>query len=147
MLWNGTPENIEIIEQFNCFKVCVTKWIKVNKLLNGQYSVSKNIRFKTPLLSRLRFERYFSHHPDDGRSISWNLAYLNILVHDVINLLYYEYWTDKQKYFYVYPLLRSDLFDCSDTYIVLKGTITVGGTNANSWTNKELAFKNNAPFR
>ena len=38
---------------------------------------------------RLRFERYFSHHqPDDGRSISRNVASLNILVHDVINLLY-----------------------------------------------------------
>ena len=23
------------------------------------------------------------------------------LFHDVINLLYYEYWTDKQKYFYL----------------------------------------------
>ena len=30
------------------------------------------------------------------------LKHLNILVHDMINLLYYEYWTDKQKYFYVY---------------------------------------------
>ena len=30
---------------------------------------------------------------------------LNILVHDVINLLYYEYWTDKYKYFYVFPIL------------------------------------------
>ena len=39
--------------------------------------------------------------PDDGRSISRNEAHLIILVHDVINLLYYEYWTDKQKYFYV----------------------------------------------
>ena len=29
-------------------------------------------------------------------------AHLNILVHDMINLLYYEYWTDKQKYLYVY---------------------------------------------
>ena len=28
-------------------------------------------------------------------------AHLNILVHDMINLLYYEYWTDKQKYLYV----------------------------------------------
>ena len=28
--------------------------------------------------------------PDDGRSISPNVASLNILVHDVINLLYYE---------------------------------------------------------
>ena len=29
--------------------------------------------------------------PDDGRSISRNVASLNILVHDVINLLYYEH--------------------------------------------------------
>ena len=29
--------------------------------------------------------------PDDGRSISRNVAHLNILVHDVINLLYYQY--------------------------------------------------------
>ena len=43
-------------------------------------------------LSGLCFERYFSHHwPDDGRSISRNVAHLNILVHDMINLLYYEY--------------------------------------------------------
>ena len=38
--------------------------------------------------------------PDDERSISRNVADLNILVHDPINLLYYEYRTDKQKYFY-----------------------------------------------
>ena len=31
--------------------------------------------------------------------MSWT-AHLNILVHDMINLLYYEYWTDKQKYLY-----------------------------------------------
>ena len=37
-------------------------------------------------LMRLHFKRYFSHH---GRSISRNVASLNILVHDVINLLYY----------------------------------------------------------
>ena len=40
--------------------------------------------------------------PDDGRSISQNGAHLNILFHVVISLLYYEYWTDEQKYFYVY---------------------------------------------
>ena len=34
--------------------------------------------------------------------VSRNVAHLNILVHDVINLLHYEYWTDEQKYFYVY---------------------------------------------
>ena len=40
-------------------------------------------------LSGLRFERYFSDHRchlNDGRSISRNVAHLNILVHDMINL-------------------------------------------------------------
>ena len=31
-----------------------------------------------------------------------NFAHLNILVHDMMNSLYYEYWPDKQKYLYVY---------------------------------------------
>ena len=48
--------------------------------------------------------------PDDGRSISRNVAHLNILVHDMINLLYYEYWTDKQKYLYVYLLFYVIIF-------------------------------------
>ena len=38
--------------------------------------------------------------PDDGRSISRNVASLNAFVHDLINLLYYEHRTDKRKYFY-----------------------------------------------
>ena len=42
-------------------------------------------------------------------------------------------------------MLRSDLCDYSDTYIVVKGTLTV--TNpANNTYDKKLAFKNNAPF-
>ena len=36
--------------------------------------------------------------------MSWT-SHLNILVHDMINLLYYEYWTDKQKYFYIYDMV------------------------------------------
>ena len=40
--------------------------------------------------------------PNDRRSISRNEASLNTLVHDVVNLIYYEHWTDKWKYFYVY---------------------------------------------
>ena len=51
-------------------------------------------------LMRLYFERYFSH--DFGGIISPILASLNTLAHDVINVLYYEHWTDEQKYFYVY---------------------------------------------
>ena len=35
-------------------------------------------------------------------SLSCHEQVCNILVHDMINLLYYEYWTDKQKYLYVY---------------------------------------------
>ena len=38
----------------------------------------------------------------DGRSISQNVASVNILGHDLISLLYYEHWTEKWKYFYVY---------------------------------------------
>ena len=42
-------------------------------------------------------------------------------------------------------MLRSDLCDFSDAYIVVKGTITV--TNpVNDAYDKKLAFKNNAPF-
>ena len=42
-------------------------------------------------------------------------------------------------------VLRSDLCDCSDAYIIVKGTITVVRPN-NSKRNKAVTFKNNAPF-
>ena len=42
-------------------------------------------------------------------------------------------------------MLRSDLCDYSDAYIVVKGTITVTDPN-NANYEKKLAFKNNAPF-
>ena len=42
-------------------------------------------------------------------------------------------------------MLRSDLCDFSDAYIVVKGTITVTNPN-NAKRNKALTFKNNAPF-
>ena len=44
-------------------------------------------------------------------------------------------------------LLRSDLCDYSDPYVVVKGIISVRGTNANNRINKKLTFKNNVPFR
>ena len=44
--------------------------------------------------------------PDDGRGISRNVVHLNILVYDVINLLYCKYWTDKQKHFYVWSFYK-----------------------------------------
>ena len=43
-------------------------------------------------------------------------------------------------------MLRSDLCDFSDVYIVVKGTIIVTGTNNKSRKNRPLAFENNSPF-
>ena len=46
-------------------------------------------------------------------------------------------------------MLRSDLHDFSDAYIVVKGSITVTKTNGRGIIdirNRFLAFKNNAPF-
>ena len=42
-------------------------------------------------------------------------------------------------------MLRSDLFDYSDAYIIVKGTITAGRPNTVK-RNKAVTFKNNAPF-
>ena len=44
-------------------------------------------------------------------------------------------------------MLWSDLCDYSDAYIVVKGRITVTGTNAAKRRNKKLTFRNNAVFR
>ena len=43
-------------------------------------------------------------------------------------------------------MLRSDLCDFSDAYIVVKGDITLESGNDANKRNKDLAFKNNAPF-
>ena len=44
-------------------------------------------------------------------------------------------------------MLRSDLCDCSDAYITVKGRITVESALANNGTNKKLTSENNSPFR
>ena len=43
-------------------------------------------------------------------------------------------------------MLRSDLCDFSDAYIVVKGEVTLTGGSNNSRKNSPLALKNNAPF-
>ena len=55
------------------------------------------------------------------------------------------YNTNKQIRFKI-SMLRSDLCDYSDAYIVLKRNITVEGANNRDKKNRPLAFKNNAPF-
>ena len=44
-------------------------------------------------------------------------------------------------------MLRSDLCDYSDAYIVAYGRISIRGTNTANRINKMLVFKNNAPFK
>ena len=73
-------------------KLFTKKWVEINDLSSGQYSVNKNIRFKI-------------------------------------------------------SLLRSDLCDYSDSFIVVKGTISITGINDNNKRNKEITFKNNAPLK
>ena len=43
-------------------------------------------------------------------------------------------------------MLRSELYNFSDAYIVVKGDITLEGDDDTKKRNKNLAFKNNAPF-
>ena len=43
-------------------------------------------------------------------------------------------------------MLRSDLCDFSDAYIVLKGDITLEDDNDGNKQNKNIVFENNAPF-
>ena len=43
-------------------------------------------------------------------------------------------------------MLRSDLCNFNDAYIVVEGDITLEGNKDASKTNKSLVFKNNAPF-
>ena len=43
-------------------------------------------------------------------------------------------------------MLRSDLSDYSDAYIVVKGAIFIEGRNNKDIRNRFLAFKSNAPF-
>ena len=45
------------------------------------------------------------------------------------------------------PMVRSGLCDYSKAYIVVKGAITVAGTNVNNGIYKVLVFNNNTPFR
>ena len=43
-------------------------------------------------------------------------------------------------------MLRLDLCDCADAYILIKGTITVDGNAPRDRQNRPVILKNNAPF-
>ena len=63
------------------------------------------------------------------------------MIYRVVNILFSKNMSFKTS------ILRSDLFDYSDAYIVLKGTITVKEDNDANKRNKKLISKHNAPFR
>ena len=44
------------------------------------------------------------------------------------------------------PMLRSDLCDYVDVYVLVNGTITVAGNHPRDRQNRPLILKNNAPF-
>ena len=44
------------------------------------------------------------------------------------------------------PMLRSDLCDYADAYILVNGTITVAGNQPRDRQNRPLILKNNVPF-
>ena len=65
-------------------------------------------------------------------------------VHDQSVTAKHRYNPNKQIRFKT-SMLRSDLCDYSDAYIVIKGKIIVANPDNDAY-DKKLAFKNNAPF-
>ena len=62
-----------------------------------------------------------------------------------VNSLFDTYNENKSIRFKT-PMLRSNLCDYSDVYILVEGTITVAGNNLRDRRNRPLILKNNAPF-
>ena len=67
-----------------------------------------------------------------------------IKVNDLLNG---QYFTNKNKRLKT-PMLRSDLSDYSDTYIVVKRTkyLLAAAANENNKAEKDVTFKNRGPF-
>ena len=64
------------------------------------------------------------------------------MIYQVVNILLGKLYNLNVKT----SMLRSDLCDYSDAYMVVKERITVERNNANHREDKKLTFKNNAPF-
>ena len=62
-----------------------------------------------------------------------------------VNSLLYTYNENKSIRFKT-PMLRSNLCDYSDAYILVNGTITVTGNHPRDRRNRPLILKNNVPF-
>ena len=55
-------------------------------------------------------------------------------------------YNEKKSITFKTPMLRSDLCDYADAYILVNGTITVAGNQPRDRQNKLVILKNNAPF-
>ena len=62
-----------------------------------------------------------------------------------VNSLSYTY-NESRSIRFKTPMLRSDLCDYADVYILVNGTILVNGLNPRDRQNRPLILKNNAPF-
>ena len=64
-----------------------------------------------------------------------------------VNDLQNEQYSVNKNIRFKNPMLRSNLSNYSDVYIVIKRIITAESNNANNRTDKMLIFKNNNSFR
>ena len=55
-------------------------------------------------------------------------------------------YTENKSIRFKTPMLRSNLCDYSDAYILINGIITVAGNNPRDRQNRSVILKNNAPF-
>lgn len=68
-----------------------------------------------------------TYHIFGSRSVSLNVASLNILVYGMINLLYYDHWTGESKYFYVF-LIPFTCFEFFEFFIKTNPSVIKIGT-------------------
>ena len=73
-------------------------------------------------------------------------TYLNLLLENVRVYSLSNAYNENKSIRFKTPMLRSDLCDYADAYILVNGTILVKGLNPRDRQNRPLILKNNAPF-
>ena len=76
-----------------------------------------------------------------SRSVTTNYVRVNSLSNSLSNT-----YNENKSIRFKTPMLRSDLCDYADAYILVNGTITVAGNHPRDRQNKPVILKNNAPF-
>ena len=102
-------------------------------------SEKRRINIEWIITSIMKMEYYKISKLSDDSSVS---MFVTRKWNEVNDLSGSQYSVNKNIRF-VTPILRSDLCDYCDAYIVVKGETTVEGNNANNRKTKTLTFKNN----